>query len=68
MPRDLFFVICVWLVGLVFFFCHGAGRADSALKQTAQSGFFVVESDGAADMWVKRITEALEQQQQQLQH
>jgi len=36
-------------------------------KQTAQSGFFIVESEAAADAWVKRISEALQQQQQQQQ-
>jgi len=33
--------------------------------QTAQSGFFLAESEAAADTWVKRISEALQLQQQQ---
>ncbi len=37
-------------------------------KQTVQSGFFVAESEAAADAWVKRILEALHQRQQQQQH
>lgn len=32
--------------------------------QTAQSGFFLAESEAGADTWVKRISEALQQQQQ----
>ena len=31
------------------------------MRQTAKSAFFVVESEAAADAWVRRIAEALQQ-------
>jgi hypothetical protein len=37
------------------------GAKEFVLLTTAQSGFFVAESEAAADAWVKRIAKALQQ-------
>lgn len=38
------------------------GTKEFVVLTTAQSGFFAVESEAAADAWVKRISEALQQE------